>query len=66
MKYSIKFMVKNALPKLKISTPPEIISKEFITQVILISDHIFWTEMTELYLTTSTFDDYKLLLRKSE
>lgn len=34
--------------------------------MILICDRIFWTEMSELYLTTNTYDEYKLLLRKEE
>ena len=66
MKYSVKSLAMKVLPKLKIGIKPSVLAKETITQVILLCDRILWTEMSEKYLTTNTYDDYKLLLRKEE
>lgn len=66
MKNSIKLMVRTTLPKLKLSIEPETLSMDNIAQIILVCDRIFWTEMSELYMTTSTYNEYKLLLRKEE
>ena len=66
MKYSVKSSAMKVLPKLKIGIKPSVLAKEAITQVILLCDRILWTEMSEKYLTTSTYEDYKLLLRKEE
>ncbi len=66
MKNAIKLTVRTTLPKLKLSIEPETLSIDNIAQIILVCDRIFWTEMSELYMTTSTYNEYKLLLRKEE
>ena len=59
-------MVKKIYPRIKIGIKPAKLISEVIIQVILICDRILWTEMSEQYLTTSTYDNYKLLIRKEE
>ncbi len=35
--------------------------EEYPLQVVLACDRIFWTEMSEMYLNTTSFNEYKLL-----
>jgi hypothetical protein len=38
--------------------------EDYPLQVILACDRIFWTEMSETYLNTISFNEYKLLFNK--
>lgn len=48
-------MVRALLPKIKIQPNVEQELKDYPTQVTLIVDRLFWTEMSELYLNTTSF-----------
>lgn len=62
----MKFMIRAMLPKLKISQDIDQEIKEYPAQVTLVVDRLFWTEMSENYLNTTTYDEYKLVLKKIE
>jgi hypothetical protein len=55
MKNSMKFMIRAMLPKLKISQDIDQEIKEYPAQVTLVVDRLFWTEMSENYLNTTTY-----------
>jgi hypothetical protein len=66
MKQSIKSMAKRVLPVMKASTKEDSIVSEAVTQVILICDRMLWTDMSESYLNTNSYGNYKLVLKNEE
>ena len=64
MKTSLKFSIIALLPKMKIGMNIEQEHKDYSLQAILVADRLLWTEMTELYLNTTTYESYELFIRR--
>ncbi len=65
MKTSIKFSVRNLVPKMKISINIQQQLRENSLQVCLLSDLLIWTEMTQTYLNTTSYEEYQLIAKRT-